>query len=223
MGLLSLLGKIGAGAAAPFVGGATLPLIGLGGLGGALSGFGPGGPGGPGVGTGDGGGFLGGLGGILGKIFNQDSGLDPTTLLLAALAAMGGGQDQQTNLLDLLTAGDISPDAQRLVNPVNVLAEKNRSLQLLGSQLANQDPASLSAGSIFQTADPINIPGVPFQFGGGLARDPAIADPSILEAQDRGVDLSNIFPLGNILTQEQQDPSLTPRTPTRRRSPNGAS
>lgn len=114
---------------------------------------------------GGGGGMLGGLGRFL-------MGINPTTAVLGGLSLLGGGGGQDRNSF----TGRASPQAvlQRLLTEIDAL----------GGDLRSRGPARLSAGSVVQQGiKPITIPGLPFQIGGGLAQDPAAADPSILESK----------------------------------------
>lgn len=115
---------------------------------------------------GGGGGMLKGLGGFL-------KGIDPTSAVLGGLSLLGGGGDGQRRRN---FTGAASPQAvlQRLLDEIDSL----------GGELRSRGPARLSAGSVVQPGiKPVNIPGLPFQIGGGLAQDPAISDPSILESK----------------------------------------
>jgi hypothetical protein len=133
----------------------------------------PGGSGGQGSGI-----PLGAKGMNWGSIFGK---IDPTTAVLSALSLFGGDDQQQRQ--SFREPGSIT-------DPKQALYQALQSVYRMGSGLTHRKPASLRSSVVSAPIEPINIEGLPFQIGGGLGKDPALADPSLLQprsAQEQGV------------------------------------
>jgi len=207
MGLISNLIRAGLIVGAPFTGGATLAGLPI-----ANSFEG-----------GDESGERGGLGEILKDIFGE--GFAGDAVLAAILSQLGGDGDNQLsderfNRLHPFTDPRASDESRLFTHPLNIVEDTNKNLQRLGFQVANRDPASLPTSFVQPGSGPINIPGIPFQIGGGLGTDPAFLDRDLLIAPDRGVDFSGLFPLGDPervpLSNKPNEPTPTRSGPTGR-------
>lgn len=118
-------------------------------------------------------------GGLLSKIFGKNK-LDPTALLLGGLS-MFGGDDGGVKMGSYREPGSIS-------DPVQALWQALSSTYRLGQGLTERGPVRLRSSVVPEGPAPVQIPGLPFQIGGGMGKDPALSDPSILEQ-----DLSALF------------------------------
>lgn len=121
------------------------------------------------AGAGGGKGMLGSLGKLFGK-----GGLDPTMLLLSGLSMFGGGEGRQS------FAGKGTAD------PVAMLQAALARNEAMGQSAQQKGPARLRSSMVSAPPQPVNLPGLGMQIGGGLGVDPALMDPSLLEG--RGLD-----------------------------------
>jgi hypothetical protein len=131
------------------------------------------------------------LKGILGKI-------DPTTAILGGLSLFGGGDDGQQQRQGF--GGSVAPE--------QVLGDSIAAIKRLGSSIQNREPGHLNAVVNGKPA-PVNIEGLPFQIGGGLATDPALQDPSLLQLQDA----MKAFETGGSTAQQKPNPGAKLRFP----------
>lgn len=132
----------------------------------------------PGVTAAAGGGgshMAGGIGGWL-----KGMGIDPTMLGLGGLSLLGGDDGQELQSYDG-TAAD----------PVNALADALNMARNLSTHLASRGPTKLRSSFVPPAPVGVNVPGLPFQIGGGLGQDPALRDQSLLESPNsmQGLDL----------------------------------
>jgi hypothetical protein len=97
-----------------------------------------------------------------GKLFNG-KGLDATTLLLGGMSMLGG-DGTEDNLTSF--AGTSADPTRRMTEALDAIKNMTSQVQSRGpSQLrSNLGPSPIS----------VDVPGVPFQIGGGLGMDPAI-------------------------------------------------
>lgn len=177
--LASGLIKGGIGAASGAVSGGKKGALLGGALGGALGGFGgkSGGFGGDTVdgmslgdiesGAASGGGAGGGISGFLGKM--SKAGLDPTTLALGGMSMLGGPSD------------NLKSNDKTSIDPVTRMTEALDALKQSSANIASRGPTQLRSSFVPAPPAAINVPGVPFQIGGGLGRDPALDNPALLE------------------------------------------
>lgn len=94
-----------------------------------------------------------------GKMFGK---LDPTTMILGALSLLGGDDGQKRQSY-----------TGQMTSPENTLHQALEAASRLGQGLAERKPTRLRG--IADAPKPIQIPGLPFQIGGGLGTDPAAA------------------------------------------------
>lgn len=108
-----------------------------------------------------GGGFLSGLKDyFLGG--NGKKGMDPTTLLLGGLSMLGG--DEEINSFKGTSA-----------DPVRRMTEALDMIKSLSSNIAARGtPRMRAPQSEFEPPAPVEIPGLGFQIGGGLGKDPSL-------------------------------------------------
>jgi hypothetical protein len=104
-----------------------------------------------------------------GKFFSK--GLDPTSLLMMGLSFLGGDEGQERQSF----AGQGSAD------PIKALQSLLDGTNSMGRALQSRGPTRLRSSAVQKGPEPVQIPGLPFQIGGGLGVDPALADPSLLE------------------------------------------
>lgn len=110
--------------------------------------------------------------------------MDPATLMML----IGGG----SSLLGGLLGGDGYQERKTFTNagvadPKRALSDALMAIRSFGSNLESRGPARLSAGSIVaRPPQPVNIPGLGFQIGGGLGTDPALLDQTILQGRQMG-------------------------------------
>jgi hypothetical protein len=142
------------------------------------------------------------------KLFSK--GLDPTSLLFGGLSLLGGdpGPQRMTSF--------VNPGHQ--TDPVQGLDTAIQAILRLGQGMTERPQTTTRSSYAPQGPGPITIPGIPFQIGGGFPHDPAIDNPSLLVAQDRG--LGKYDPFQSLIPQKQQAVPSTP-TPPSRRKPNG--
>lgn len=103
---------------------------------------------------------------MLGKVFNRQTGIDPTMLALSGLSMLGGDGNQRQSF-----------EGKGAADPVAALQSSLASINAVGQGIQNskfklRPPPSYSP-------KPVTIPGLGFQIGGGLATDPALADPTL--------------------------------------------
>jgi len=102
--------------------------------------------------------------------------LDPTALALGGLSMLGGDDEggQKLNSYANNTPGN-------LIDPKLNLQMLMNAIYRLGAGLEQSGPTKLRSSYVPGPPSPISIPGLGFQIGGGLGRDPALGDPSLLE------------------------------------------
>lgn len=133
-----------------------------------------------------------------GKFFSK--GLDPTSLLMMGLSMFGGDEGQERRSF----AGKSGAD------PIEALRQALAATNSLGQGLQSRGPTRLRSSYVQKGPAPVQIPGLPFQIGGGLGVDPALADPSLLESAAMP-DLGGNNPFGPRTAE--------PRTQPRQRKP----
>lgn len=97
-----------------------------------------------------------------------------TTAILSALSMLGGPN------------GPESYSGTGITDPVEALKTALTSTARLGQGMTERSPVKLRSSYVQAPPAPVTIPGLPFQIGGGMGRDPALSDPSLLQSQDRG-------------------------------------
>lgn len=112
-----------------------------------------------------------GIGSLLGKLFGK-GGIDPTAALFGGLGMLGGGDEGPQFKSFRGTGGQ--------ADPVDALHQAMSMLYRLGAGLENKPPINLRSSYVQPGPAPVNIPGIPFQIGGGMGRDPAIDNPDLL-------------------------------------------
>lgn len=128
-----------------------------------------------------------------GKFFSK--GLDPTSLLMMGLGFLGGddsGQQRQS------FSGTSADPVQRLTAALDAIKQMGQGLQSRG-------PTRLRSSYAQAPPAPVQIPGLPFQIGGGLGVDPALKDPSLLESPQP--DLGNLFGGATAQPRQRKPPS----------------
>lgn len=146
------------------------------------------------------------------KLFGK---LDPTGLALAGMSLFGGGDDGQQKRKSFGGTG--------LTDPRNSLYQALAAINRLGQGLAERRPTRLRSSYVQKGPEPVSIPGLPFQIGGGLGTDPALADPSLLDVDRSAGQKYDPF---QSVAQGQFNPTPSSpfnaqtATPTRRRDPN---
>jgi hypothetical protein len=107
--------------------------------------------------------------------------MDPLTIAAIASSLMGGlfgGSDQQER-----------KSYSGMASPQRTLEDSLKMILGFGSQLEGQGPTRLRS-VVPQAPQPVRVPGLDLQIGGGLGMDPAIKDPSMLTA---GGGMGNTF------------------------------
>lgn len=115
----------------------------------------------------------GGGGGIMSSIGNWLKGINPTTAILGGLSLLG--KDPQ-NFQERHSFGGTA------IDPTSVLTEQLAAIKNLSNTIANANAPSVKSAVVAEGPRPVTIDGIPFQIGGGLGRDPALKDPSLLES-----------------------------------------
>lgn len=114
------------------------------------------------------------------------------------------------------------------VDPQQNLERALNSILTFGRGIEGRARQPVRLRSAFaQPVGPINVPGIPFQIGGGLGTDPAFLDRTLLETGGLGFTGRNIFPSslnetqGNLQPLPGANPNEkgTAGTPTQRRRP----
>jgi hypothetical protein len=124
--------------------------------------------------------------------------LNPTQLLLGGLSLFGGSNDPFQHRESFSNTG---------ADPVRTLSGALDAIRGLSANLGHRGPTQMR-GVVPTGPEPVSVPGLPFQIGGGLGTDPALMDPSILQVNH----LED--PFGS---QDQAQP----RPAVNRRNPNG--
>lgn len=106
--------------------------------------------------------------GFMGGIFKS---LDPTTLILGSLGLMKAPQQQTRESFS---------DPGSITDPKQALYQALQSVYRMGAGLEQRKPTQLRSSYVQAPPEPISIPGLPFQIGGGMGRDPALANPDLL-------------------------------------------
>lgn len=92
---------------------------------------------------------------------NGKKGMDPTSLLLGGLSLLGGDGEEVNSFKG--TSAD----------PVMRMTEALDAIKALSNHITSRGPARLKAPN-FEPPAPVDIPGLGFQIGGGLGRDPSL-------------------------------------------------
>ena len=123
-------------------------------------------------------GFLGGLGSLLGKglgkVFGGDKPkVDPMMAAMLGLSAFGedGPRGPQSF---------VQPGAN--TDPRQALNQALEAVLRVGQGMQGRGPVQLRSSVVQPGPAPVQLKGLPFQIGGGLGRDPALADPSLLQS-----------------------------------------
>ena len=114
--------------------------------------------------------------GWLGKAAKGAKGLDYTSLILGGLSMLGGDDSGQERKSFEGTGAD----------PTKNLSEMLEAIKRLGKGVQERGPVKLRSSYVPPPPVAVNIPGIPFQIGGGLGRDPALDNPDLLEGSGRG-------------------------------------
>lgn len=96
-------------------------------------------------------------------------------LALSGLSMLGGEDSGGGNQRGSYT------QANSITDPRQALYQALKGSNVLGEALAKRGPVQLRSAYVPPPPVAVDIPGVPFQIGGGLGRDPALNDPSLLE------------------------------------------
>lgn len=126
-----------------------------------------------------------GAGGVLKSI-------DPTTAILGALSLFKAPQVQTRE--SFTQPGSITDPRQSLYSAL-------QGVYRLGQGLSERKPVTLRSSYIQPSPEPITIPGLPFQIGGGLAHDPALAHPELLTSQGTS-DVTKYDPFQSVIPQK---------------------
>lgn len=142
--------------------------------------------------------------GKAGKVLSgmNKAGLDPTMLALGLMSMLGG------------------PDGPKsfsgtTADPVKTLTDALGASKSLMAQIGSRGPARLRSSYVAPPPSPVSLPGIPFQIGGGLGRDPALDNPDLLQGREPMSPLGNVLGNTDIATPRAQATT----TPTRRRNP----
>lgn len=111
------------------------------------------------------------------KLFGG-KGLDPTSLLLSGLSMFGGDQQPQRR--------ESFNEPNSISDPRNSLYSSLSALFRLGQGMTERKPFTARSSYIPRGPEPVSIPGLGFQIGGGMGHDPALDDASLLTSPDRG-------------------------------------
>lgn len=150
----------------------------------------------------------GGFMGILAKL--KSAGIDPTALGLGTLSAFAGGDEGPQHMQSFAkgSGGQITNPTQALFNFLNGTNNFGMGINNLLQQGAHTPSSFVNSPG----PAPVRIPGLNFQIGGGLATDPALKDPTLLNKPFEGDMYSSILPKG---AQNNVGSSAVPK----RRSP----
>jgi len=118
--------------------------------------------------------------GVLGSIGKWAGKMDPTSLALGGLSLLGGGDEQQQR------QSYRQPGSP--TDPIQALYYAISAASRLGQGMQEKGPVRLRSSIAPPPPVPVSIPGLGFQIGGGLGRDPAIDNPDLA-----GYDLSSVF------------------------------
>jgi hypothetical protein len=135
-----------------------------------------------------------GAGGFLSKLFGK-GGLDPTATLLGGLSLLGGDDEQQKLQ---------SYKGKGLSDPVTSMNDSLGAIRQLMGQLGG----GVDRPAIPGLPKPLQVPGLPFQIGGGLGTDPSMFQP---------MKIQNPFQMD--LGQAKPKPPSPSGSGARRRSP----
>jgi hypothetical protein len=108
---------------------------------------------------------------MLSKILGKFSGRDLTSFGLGALSLLGGDPEYFQKKQPYTGAAA----------PQQTLEEVLGAIKSLASSAAASGPASVKNSVAPAGPAPVTIDGIPFQIGGGMGRDPALKDPSLLQ------------------------------------------
>lgn len=101
--------------------------------------------------------------------------IDPTMAAMMGLSLLDGGD----NTLERKSFRD--PGSH--IDPIQGRQEAREALLRLGQGLTEKPGVRLRSSYVQRGPSPVQIQGVPFQIGGGLGTDPALADPSLLQGR----------------------------------------
>lgn len=90
----------------------------------------------------------------------------------------GGVSHQHDHQKSFEQAGSIS-------DPRQSLQQLLMALDRLGQGITERGPSRLRSSFVQKGPEPVSVPGLPFQIGGGLGTDPALMDPSLLVGSGR--------------------------------------
>lgn len=97
---------------------------------------------------------------------------DSKTLILSLLSLMGNGGAQRESFRD----------PGQMTDPKQALQQSLNGIYRLGQGVSEMGPVKLRSSYVQGPPSPVTIPGLPFQIGGGMGRDPALDNPALLEA-----------------------------------------
>lgn len=97
---------------------------------------------------------------------------DSKTLILSLLSLMGNGGPQRESFRD----------PGQMTDPKQALQQSLNGIYRLGQGVSEMGPVKLRSSYVQGPPSPVTIPGLPFQIGGGMGRDPALDNPALLEA-----------------------------------------
>lgn len=128
------------------------------------------------------------------------SGRDMTDLALAALSLFGDDQERES----FEGAGE--------ADPRRALHQALSGLYRSGQGLAERSPVRLRSSYVPSAGpEPVSIPGLPFQIGGGLGVDPALRDPSLLEGTGRTGGFQTYDPFQSVAQGQFDEAGKKPR------------
>lgn len=97
---------------------------------------------------------------------------DSKTLILSLLSLFGGGGPERQSFRD----------PGQMTDPKQALQQSLNGIYRLGQGVSEMGPVKLRSSYVQGPPAPVTIPGLPFQIGGGMGRDPALDNPALLEA-----------------------------------------
>lgn len=140
--------------------------------------------------------------GGLGKVFGGDKPMvDPMMAAMLGLSMIGGDEGGGDSMRSFDAPGQITDPTQHMYQQLS-------SIYRLGQGLSEGGPVRMRSSYVPAPPAPVNIEGIPFQIGGGLGVDPALKDPSLLEADDRGANKYDPF---QSIAQEQFAAAQAPK------------
>jgi hypothetical protein len=101
--------------------------------------------------------------------------IDPTMAAMMGLSFLGGGDEDPNDPMKSFEQPGANTD------PKHSLNQALEAVLRTGQGLQGRGPVRLRSSVVQPGPAPVQLKGIPFQIGGGLGRDPALADPSLLE------------------------------------------